>query len=69
MKHHNQSGEAADPRVARLHAYIRSCNREERSALLLQLAGWFSGEPEGEFWTAIEQLTLAERAVEDVSLG
>jgi hypothetical protein len=69
MEPYDQSEKAADPRVARLYAYIRSCNREERSALLLQLAGWFSGEPEGEFWTAIEQLTLAERAVEDVSLG
>ena len=66
---HYKSEEAADPRVARLYAYIRSCNREEREALLLQLAGWFSGEPEAEFWTAIEQLTLLERAVEDVSLG
>jgi hypothetical protein len=67
MEHYNQK--AADPRVARLRTYINSCNREERSALLLQLAGWFAADPEAEFWTAIEQLTLAERAVEDVSLG
>lgn len=53
------------PRVALLWRYLASLNAEERAALLLRLSGWFRSEPEAEFWTAVEQLTLVERAAAD----
>ena len=56
-----------DTRVERLRRYLLSLNAEERSALLLKLAGWFASETDSEFWTAVDQMTLVERAAENLS--
>jgi hypothetical protein len=48
-----------------LTRYVHSASEAERSALLCKLLGWFSTQPEAEFWVAVEQLTMLERAVPD----
>jgi len=57
-----------------LRQYVARMTKEERSYLLLKLAGWFCDgdgnrprqEARREFWTAVEQLTMVERAAETV---
>jgi hypothetical protein len=57
-----------------LRRYIIAMTKEERSSLLITLTGWFSNgpypagdyDPYQEFWCAVEQLTMVDRAAGEV---
>jgi len=50
-----------------LEKYLWGASAAERADVLCKLMGWFRSQPDAEFWTALEQMTLAERAADEVS--